>query len=337
MHTELLCAGGEPPAILVRLCDVRTLPPTPVLIEKAERLIPAEEVFSALRYRQDPDKRMALASRLLQQQLLRQHSSRHRDSRAVCSPSFLSDAQPSHASQRRSLSHTLSCNSKAPQQHEILSSAPAASSPPLSSPSPCAASPYSSSATSGSAAAFSAAPSACISVDSAAAPPPLASSASALSGAPSQVCSAASSADSCAHLSANGASHPALSVAGGTRPLNVPEKVERQRSGQKPLWLPRLGEESPFVHFNVSHDNSLVVLAASRLLVGVDCMQLKVRGAANRSVADFLRAMRTQCVGRERAYVFGEGDALPESEQLMRFMKLWTMKEAFVKAIGTGV
>ncbi|CBZ54736.1 putative 4'-phosphopantetheinyl transferase [Neospora caninum Liverpool] len=82
MNTELLSLANDP-AILVRLCDIRTLPSTDALVTKAERILAAEEISSALRYRQEDDKRMALCSRLLQQQLLCSHSSRHRGIRSV--------------------------------------------------------------------------------------------------------------------------------------------------------------------------------------------------------------------------------------------------------------
>ncbi|KYK67947.1 4'-phosphopantetheinyl transferase superfamily protein [Toxoplasma gondii TgCatPRC2] len=235
MNTELLSLTDEP-VILVRLCDIRTLPATDALITKAENIIAAEEVSSALRYRQENDKRMALCSRLLQQCLLRGHSSRHR---SLC----------------------LSPRSRVPLRH---------STPSLHSP----------------------------------------------------------------RLTAS-TRRPSCLLPRAAHAL--PEKIERQRSGQKPIWIPHAEERSPFIHFNVSHDTGLVVLSASRLLVGVDCMQVTVRGASSRSVADLLRAMDSQCVGRERPYVLGEDSDVSDEEKLRRFMKIWTMKEAFVKACGTGV
>ncbi|CDI76938.1 4'-phosphopantetheinyl transferase, putative [Eimeria acervulina] len=98
------------------------------------------------------------------------------------------------------------------------------------------------------------------------------------------------------------------------------------------LNKPSLGETAEFLHFNVSHDEGLVVFGASRHLVGVDCMRCSPRGS--RDTTQFLQQMKAHCTARDWAYIMGV--RLPE-QQIRRFMRVWTVKEAFVKAIGTGI
>jgi 4'-phosphopantetheinyl transferase len=79
--------------------------------------------------------------------------------------------------------------------------------------------------------------------------------------------------------------------------------------------------------FNLSHTQNLAALAVTRLAaVGVDVEKIKpveqVRGLAERCFAD-----------SEIQYVFsGEKSAL-----MWRFFKLWTLKEAYIKARGCGL
>lgn len=79
--------------------------------------------------------------------------------------------------------------------------------------------------------------------------------------------------------------------------------------------------------FNLSHTQNLAALAVTRLAaVGVDVEKIKpveqVRGLAERCFAD-----------SEIQYVFtGEKNAV-----MWRFFKLWTLKEAYIKARGCGL
>ncbi|CDJ39616.1 4'-phosphopantetheinyl transferase, putative [Eimeria tenella] len=107
--------------------------------------------------------------------------------------------------------------------------------------------------------------------------------------------------------------------------------IERKATRSKPIWRPSAGETADFVHFNVSHDEGLVVFGASRHLVGVDCMRCSARG---RDTAEFLQQMKSHCTQKDWAYVMG---AHLKEQQLRRFMRVWTVKEAFVKALGTGI
>lgn len=87
---------------------------------------------------------------------------------------------------------------------------------------------------------------------------------------------------------------------------------------------------NPLAHslfFNLSHTQNLAALAVTRTAaVGVDVEKIKlveqVRGLAERCFAD-----------SEIRYVF-EGDP---SALTWRFFKLWTLKEAYIKARGCGL
>jgi Phosphopantetheinyl transferase len=81
------------------------------------------------------------------------------------------------------------------------------------------------------------------------------------------------------------------------------------------------------LHFNLSHTQNLAALAVTRCApVGVDVEKIKtveqVRGLAERCFTD-----------GEIAFVFG-GDKAAVME---RFFKLWTLKEAYIKAHGCGM
>lgn len=83
-------------------------------------------------------------------------------------------------------------------------------------------------------------------------------------------------------------------------------------------------ESHPHIHFNISHSGDWVIIAFSEKPVGVDVEKIrKVNlGVAKRFFSDF-----------EKKVLFG----LPEKEQFNYFFDLWTLKESFLKAIGTGL
>lgn len=93
--------------------------------------------------------------------------------------------------------------------------------------------------------------------------------------------------------------------------------------GGKPHALPQLGT-APF--FNLSHCDGLVACALSRTSVpGIDVE------CCDRD-APFAVAERHYSL-EEQAWLA----ALPESERQTGFFMLWTLKEAFIKAIGKGL
>jgi 4'-phosphopantetheinyl transferase len=79
------------------------------------------------------------------------------------------------------------------------------------------------------------------------------------------------------------------------------------------------------LHFNLSHTEDLVAMAVCRhVRVGIDVEKL---APVSLAVADrFFSAAEVS-----------ELRALPAGAQPRRFMQLWTLKEAYLKAIGTGL
>eukprot|EP00916_Digyalum_oweni_P020935 GHVL01034845.1.p1 GENE.GHVL01034845.1~~GHVL01034845.1.p1 ORF type:complete len:179 (+),score=28.81 GHVL01034845.1:15-551(+) len=108
--------------------------------------------------------------------------------------------------------------------------------------------------------------------------------------------------------------------------------IERsQKIGGRPIWMCPEDLHTKFVHFNVSHDNDLVVLVASGLLCGVDCMYIKRR--RNKSTDEFFRLMKNTFTDNEWKFINTLTD---EENRLKNFFLLWTMKESYVKSIATG-
>lgn len=85
--------------------------------------------------------------------------------------------------------------------------------------------------------------------------------------------------------------------------------------------------QRPAVHFNLSHTQGMAVLAVCREAeVGVD-------------VEDERRTVRAEELTRR---YFAEEElqtlqSLPEAERRAHFIRLWTLKEAYVKALGMGL
>jgi 4'-phosphopantetheinyl transferase len=78
--------------------------------------------------------------------------------------------------------------------------------------------------------------------------------------------------------------------------------------------------------FNIAHTNGLVVMAAGRgMRLGID-----VEGSGRRRSLEIARRYFS---AREIAAL----EALHADAQQRRFIELWTLKEAYLKAIGTGI
>jgi 4'-phosphopantetheinyl transferase len=91
-----------------------------------------------------------------------------------------------------------------------------------------------------------------------------------------------------------------------------------------PHGKPRLSDGRPL--FNASDSGDFVVVALARTEIGVD-IELK------RSVARRERLARRICTERELELL----QRAPENERDERLLRLWTCKEAALKAIGTGL
>jgi 4'-phosphopantetheinyl transferase len=103
-----------------------------------------------------------------------------------------------------------------------------------------------------------------------------------------------------------------------------PSKWQFQESAEgRPSLAPPF--EHLRLHFNLSHTEDLVAMAVCRhVRVGIDVEKL---GSVSLAVADrFFSAAEV-----------AELRALPAETQPRRFMQLWTLKEAYLKAVGTGL
>jgi len=86
--------------------------------------------------------------------------------------------------------------------------------------------------------------------------------------------------------------------------------------------------------YNVSHAGEWVVLAAGVGRVGVDVMKL-VDNRVDR-LDEFFRLMKRQFTDMEWEAIRGK-DGNTEQRQLANFFRHWTLKESYVKAVGTGL
>ena len=105
------------------------------------------------------------------------------------------------------------------------------------------------------------------------------------------------------------------------------ESVKKGRFG-KPFYAD--GKE---MQFNISHCRGGAAVALSRFPVGVDmeCM---------RKVLPL--TVKKCCNGEETVYVYGKEEARGDEDclsdtQAERFLKLWTLKESYVKMTGEGL
>lgn len=95
-----------------------------------------------------------------------------------------------------------------------------------------------------------------------------------------------------------------------------------------PLLLGKHGkpslEEYPHIHFNLSHSSGIAACVVSDAECGIDCENV---GLYRQKVADRV------CTEAEKAML---AEASGKELDLL-FFRLWTLKEAFIKAIGVGL
>lgn len=108
------------------------------------------------------------------------------------------------------------------------------------------------------------------------------------------------------------------------RRLGSTARLEQLPNGQPVL------SDGSFV--SLSHTDGLCAAAVSCRPVGIDCEKLRPVD---------LKLTRHVCTPEELSYILGS-DPLPEGsctdrEKLMRFFEVWTGKEAWFKALGTGI
>lgn len=77
--------------------------------------------------------------------------------------------------------------------------------------------------------------------------------------------------------------------------------------------------------FSISHSGDLVICSVEKYPTGADIEK-------KRRVED--RLIDYVCTDAERLYVYGTGGS---DERALRFLEIWTAKEAYFKCIGTGI
>ncbi|XP_023289265.1 L-aminoadipate-semialdehyde dehydrogenase-phosphopantetheinyl transferase [Orussus abietinus] len=90
------------------------------------------------------------------------------------------------------------------------------------------------------------------------------------------------------------------------------------------------------INFNVSHQGSYTVLAGEvrNVKLGVDVMKLEYSGGKN--LSEFFRIMNRNFSVSEWLEIKGS-PLKPPIEQVAMFCRHWSLKESFVKALGTGI
>jgi 4'-phosphopantetheinyl transferase len=116
--------------------------------------------------------------------------------------------------------------------------------------------------------------------------------------------------------------HGLLRAELGRRLGEAPERVEivHDAMGKPGLAGPR----APALHFSISHSRRYVACAFSRVKVGVDIEQ------TDREIDP---AVAKVLSGPERRHL----DSLAPKDRTAAFLEIWTMKEAALKAYGTGL
>lgn len=101
--------------------------------------------------------------------------------------------------------------------------------------------------------------------------------------------------------------------------LNLDKIQLKYNKWGKPELMNNIG-----IHFNISHSNEWVIVGISAKPIGVDIQKID---KIDLSIAK-------SCFSKdENEYIL----SLPSDEQKDAFFKLWTLKEAFIKAKGMGL
>lgn len=82
--------------------------------------------------------------------------------------------------------------------------------------------------------------------------------------------------------------------------------------------------EHPHVHFNLSHADGITACLVKGMECGIDCEKVR----------KYRPNVVKRCFSESEKKMI---DDAPEEERDSLFFRLWTLKEAYVKAIGTGI
>ena len=105
------------------------------------------------------------------------------------------------------------------------------------------------------------------------------------------------------------------------KPYNIAYREDMLSFGEhgKPFLA-----ERPDVRFNLSHADGIAACIVSENECGIDCEKVREWRP---------KVARRVFTAEERAMI----EAVPEGERGLLFFRLWTLKEAFVKAVGRGL
>ena len=114
-------------------------------------------------------------------------------------------------------------------------------------------------------------------------------------------------------------------------------KPDFLRGNKKPGLDESNGEMLPF--FNISHSGEMAVAAFDEREIGVDVEQIKKRHVSSvlrkftEAERDYVRAEKTlaSSAKQDNSYIDDDIDAI------RRMLEIWTLKESFLKCIGTGI
>ncbi|EFN55799.1 hypothetical protein CHLNCDRAFT_145278 [Chlorella variabilis] len=117
-------------------------------------------------------------------------------------------------------------------------------------------------------------------------------------------------------------------IPGGAHPSSL--LFERNPHGKPRLLWPSAARSDHVLSFSLTHTATLIGLAVTvDGLVGLD-----VEGSARRTRRDPLRLARRRFSETEIADLLACPD---DDSRAARFLQLWTLKEAYVKALGRGI
>ena len=101
--------------------------------------------------------------------------------------------------------------------------------------------------------------------------------------------------------------------------IDYTEEMTKKTEHGKPYL-----SDYPDLHFNLSHSEGITACIVENSECGIDCEAVREYRP---------NVMKRAFSEKERAMI----EAAPENERDMLFFTLWTLKEAYIKAIGKGL
>ncbi|KAH9482619.1 4'-phosphopantetheinyl transferase pptA [Psilocybe cubensis] len=116
--------------------------------------------------------------------------------------------------------------------------------------------------------------------------------------------------------------------------------VDEMKFATTPEGKPYIkSQTNPPLAYNITHDNNLVAMAFAPGIinqpaynVGIDVMKVRIPG--RETFDSFVHTVGDQLTTLEHVQLKA---VIPETEKLKRFFWMWTLKEAYTKALGIGL